>query len=366
MANVTGTSGDDFIHVAGDGRVPPPFTNEIAQATNGDDVIRAGAGRDTIFAGGGADLIVVESLSYIDYLEGYIDGGDGEDAFVVMGVGSVDLSNITFVSIERIIVGAGQSFGDLNVTMTPEQISTLNIQGSEYDSLRMSQSGRVDFTKNYWCGMTFLGSSGADVIDIATETIGFWLDAGDGNDVVRIEQVYAVVGLPPQDNAYMHVSGGAGGDVLTLVGIGGYLSGDDGNDVLSGGSGDDALFGGLGRDRLYGGGGADRLYNDKGRDVFLYRAIEESQGASIDTIAFFKAGKGDLIDLSRIDANTNAKKDQAFVLGGSEFTGLAGELIQHSEGADTRIEADVNGDGVADFSILLTGHVFLTSADFIL
>jgi Ca2+-binding RTX toxin-like protein len=65
MAIVTGTAGVDFIHRAGDGRVPPQGTTEVTGVTTDSDAISALAGNDIIFGDAGDDAI---------------DGGDGSDS----------------------------------------------------------------------------------------------------------------------------------------------------------------------------------------------------------------------------------------------------------------------------------------------
>ena len=124
------------------------------------------------------------------------------------------------------------------------------------------------------------------------------------------------------------------------------LTGNAANNTLVGNAGADTLIGGLGADVLTGGGGADR---------FKYNAVEDSAWAVYDTITDLQAA--DIIDLSAIDANTLVAGDQAFVKV-SAFTGVAGQvrLVYSSSSGDTYVHADVNGDGVGDFRIRLTGN----------
>ena len=58
-------------------------------------------------------------------------------------------------------------------------------------------------------------------------------------------------------------------DVLTAasIGNGGYLSGEDGDDILTGGTLVDGLFGGLGEDTISGEAGDDYIYGGEGNDV---------------------------------------------------------------------------------------------------
>ena len=94
---------------------------------------------------------------------------------------------------------------------------------------------------------------------------------------------------------------------------------------------------------------------------------------SRDIISDF-AHLGDIIDLSTIDANGAAAGDTFSFLAtkGAAFTGAAGQLRWfQSDAAGTAsdvtiIEADINGNRVADFQIQLTGLKTLTAADFIL
>ena len=121
---------------------------------------------------------------------------------------------------------------------------------------------------------------------------------------------------------------------------------------MFGGIGDDFLIGGAGRDLLSGGGDAD---------TFVFLALSDSgrTAKARDVIVDFDKAEGDKIDLSIIDANTHVANDQAFHLtanlGTGGFTHTEGELRLVIGAASTLISGDVNGDGKADFSILLKG-----------
>lgn len=130
------------------------------------------------------------------------------------------------------------------------------------------------------------------------------------------------------------------------------------NNALTGGSGNDTLKGGAGIDTLAGGGGADRF-------VFA-STLDSGIGAARDLIVDFVSGV-DRIDLGAIDANTRSKGNQAFSATlASDFTGLAGQLRVTDTGSDLVVSGDVNGDGIADFEILLRNLAGITQSDFIL
>jgi serralysin len=118
-----------------------------------------------------------------------------------------------------------------------------------------------------------------------------------------------------------------------------YLYGNDVANKLSGNGGNDVLDGAKGNDIYTGGAGADEFriseigYNDK--------------------ITDFTSGV-DKIRLSEIDANTGVAGNQAFTfIGNAAFSGVAGQLHTYTQGGDNYLAGDVNGDGVADFTINL-------------
>ena len=58
MATFDLTSGDDFVHVAGDGRVPPAGVTELAVATDLADLARmVSGGTDYVYLGGANDTL---------------------------------------------------------------------------------------------------------------------------------------------------------------------------------------------------------------------------------------------------------------------------------------------------------------------
>jgi Ca2+-binding RTX toxin-like protein len=128
----------------------------------------------------------------------------------------------------------------------------------------------------------------------------------------------------------------------------------DGADRLSGGKGDDALLGGGGDDVLAGGAGADQLTGGAGADVFFFAKAADSTPAHADLVTDLEAS--DTIKLSSLDADTTQAGNQAFHLV-SALGGHAGELaLSYDAGANvTTLAGDTDGDGTADFQVLITG-----------
>ena len=105
--------------------------------------------------------------------------------------------------------------------------------------------------------------------------------AGDGNDVVTIDEVNGAV---PRAN----LIGGSGNDTLTGGSSNDTLVGQAGNDVLLGKGGADQLFGGAGPDTLTGGTGDDRSFGEAGNDRLIWNPGEGSDvnegGSDVDTV----------------------------------------------------------------------------------
>jgi Ca2+-binding RTX toxin-like protein len=136
------------------------------------------------------------------------------------------------------------------------------------------------------------------------------------------------------------------------------LTGNGEDNTITGSDGDDAITGGMGRDIMFGGAGGD---------TFIFAsAAETGVAAARDIIRDFVSGV-DTIDLSAIDADTGAANDQAFgFIGAGAFSRTAGELQARIVGANTVVSGDTDGNGQADFQILLSGHVTLQETDFLL
>ncbi|MEZ5874931.1 MAG: hypothetical protein R3D30_08930 [Hyphomicrobiales bacterium] len=186
------------------------------------------------------------------------------------------------------------------------------------------------------------------------------LNAVDGKDtIVNNGKINGDVFLGSGDDTF----NGAGG-------TSGKVFGEDGDDTITGGFADDVLDGGAGNDIIAGGLGSDELWGGADRDLFDFNSIKDSvKGAKHDVINDFERGSnvtGDAIDLRDIDAKSGVKGNQAFkFIGKQGFHHVKGELHIKHLGASCLVQGDVNGNGKADFEILVKVGA-LGAGDFLL
>jgi len=157
------------------------------------------------------------------------------------------------------------------------------------------------------------------------------------------------------------------GKTLTGNELANQIFGSTGNDELTGGAGKDRLDGGEGEDVLTGGLGRDQLRGDAGADRFVFGSISEvgRTASTSDRVLDFETGL-DRLDLSGIDAILGGDENAFNFVGSDSFSHTAGELRAEFEGGWTRVSGDVDGDGVADFVVMLKGDIALTNSDFLL
>jgi serralysin len=118
-----------------------------------------------------------------------------------------------------------------------------------------------------------------------------------------------------------------------------------GNDLLVGNDVANRLEAGAGNDTINGGKGNDTLVGGSGLDTFV---IADTGG--LDTILDFTRGS-DKLDFSAFDPSSAPGNQAMTWIAQAAFTGRAGELRSYVEKGVTFVAGDVNGDGIADFTV---------------
>jgi Ca2+-binding RTX toxin-like protein len=124
-------------------------------------------------------------------------------------------------------------------------------------------------------------------------------------------------------------------------------------------------IGGSGSDVLIANQAANHLTGSGSSDIFKWiSASDVGTGALADTITDFVQGN-EKIDLSGIDANSGTSNNDAFqFLGTSAFTNHPGELRYDITGGNAHVFADLDGNGIADFEIIVNNVTTLAVTDF--
>jgi Ca2+-binding RTX toxin-like protein len=304
------------------GRAPDTAVNRTG--TNADQTLAGGAFNDTLDGAGGADRLV---------------GGAGDDIYYVDNAGDAVRENageggdVVWASTSWTL-GAGQAVeviranaGGTGITLTGNELANWLVSGAGEDTLA--------------------GGLGNDSYHV-TDAEDLVLEAASAGTDTVIAYVSYTLGTG-QEIEILRAAPDANGLRLTGNELANRVVGSAGIDILAGGLGQDTLTGGA------------------GEDSFVFASLADSPAsAARDYISDFVSGD-DRINLSAIQAVTGAETDQAFAfIGTSAFTKQAGQLHQIAAGSNTIVEGDVNGDGRADFQILVKGALTFEQSDFVL
>lgn len=362
---LNGELGDDKLYGGDDGDTLLGATG-VDQLYGGEgwDSLDGGDGADRIYGGGGWDVIYGGRDSDLLYGEGDFDtiyGGDGQDA--IYGGDSFD-SLYGGAGHDRITGGNDSDYidgGKDNDTLD----GGLGIDFVYGDDGNDSIFGKDDIDYLY-------GGAGNDVIYGGNDID--YLYGGVGNNTLSggdgIDFLYAEVGNNRMsgDGGSDHFFAGAGNDQIYGGDDVDFIYADDGNDIISGGNGNDYVYGGAGNDTIKGdigddlitgGTGVDLISGGIGADTFIFDDLADSAAQTFDTIRDFVSGT------DHISLQLNLAGAINFI-GTSAFSGTQTELGYSLSRAGAMVELDANGDGVADFALLLSRVVTLSSGDFYL
>jgi serralysin len=303
-----------------------------------------------------------------------LQGGDGHDTLMLHVAATVDLS----ATADQMIGGAVVTgFEDVDASAATGAVS---LTGSTDDN-SLTGGAYADTLSGGDGNDTLRGRSGDDI-----------LDGGNGNDILDggagVDTIHGQAGDDKvvYDAADSVIDGGSGRDTLIVkvgatVDLGSfttnqvvsgsaYVSGFENLDatgasagvVATGSEFANTLVGSAFADKLAGGAASDVLAGGAGADLFVFGAYNLGDA---DRITDFSTSQGDRMDLSAIDAVAGGLDDPFAFIGQEAFHHVAGELRYGAVTGGVVVQADVDGDGHTDFSILLS-VTSLASTDFIL
>lgn len=356
--------------------------NDHLMGGSGNDVLIGGEGRDTLIGGPGEDMAVYTgdfaNFRITDLGGGQLEvddrvGSQSRDTvdveWVVFDDGALRSSDMVLLdrsAVEDVFAGTGVYDPQTEEILlgSPDPIPEEEAPLTEVPESDPAQEepALTDVSIS-----VLHGTDGKDTFTVMEEGItvngyGNWdevkstVDFTMSEDVEKLELIGTgainATGSEADDlmlgNDARNVVKGNGGDDRIWA--------RDGDDMVFGGSGNDDISGGGGDDILHGGGGADILTGDWGADTFRFDKTSESTPVAADKITDFESGT-DIIDLTRIDADSTRDGNQAFTWQGRG----PGALWQDDE----FVLGDTDGDGAADLAIDLAG-AFLAESDFLL
>ena len=317
--------GTDRVYFSVNGALAANFENGdltgvAALTLNGNalsNVLRGNVGNNVITGGGGADQMIGglgDDIYYVDSTSDTVVELTGQGTDLVYTTNNFDAS--------------AQAIENITLTGTLAR----NLTGNALNNILTGNSGNNVLNGGSGGADALIGGMGNDVYHINSTSDVITELAGEGTDTVFTSVTYTLEGKNLENG--------------TLTGTG--------NINLIGSTVANVLIGNSGVNTLVGAGGADTLTGGAGADKFDFNAVGETAWATYDTITDLEST--DVIDLASIDANSTASGNQAFVLVGA-FSGQAGQLrlVYSSGSGDTWVQGDVDGDGVGDFRIRLTG-----------
>lgn len=346
--------------------------NDTLIGGSGADYLDGGTGQDKMIGGAGNDIYIVDRAA--DMVVEQPGGGTDEVRATVSYSLSANVENLTFIG-----TGNFNGFGnDSDNVITGGAGNDWLKGGAGNDKLIGGAGNDTYYVDDPADQVVELANEGRDVV---YASVSFVLPANV--EVLNLTGTAAIDGTGNSlantingNDAANNLYGGGGDDVLIGNGGNDHLDGGAGNDTLSGGAGNDWLVGGDGNDMLNGGDGNDRLVGGPGKDVLWGGAGADlfvfapgdlaSTPTATDSIMDFSHAEGDKIDFSQFEAAIANTTHSFKLIGDAAFSHHAGEIRVAHYGASWDVSADLNGDGQADFHLLVAASAAPTAGDFIL
>jgi Ca2+-binding RTX toxin-like protein len=283
---VNGTSGNDFIHMTGDGAASPGVGyNEITNATSANDTINGLDGNDVIYGDGGDDVL---------------NGGTGDDVLH----GGTGTNTFTGGAGNDTIIGSGGNDTAIFSGNFTDYAISYDAATNTYSILDL-RSGSPDGVDTTTGVANFKFADGTTPASSAV-THGTTVGTNDG-DYIHAPDAGGP-GLPPFSN-YAHdlAIASAGNDVIYGLGGDDWIDSGSGNDTVYGGDGNDIIYTGPGGStpdathsaHVYGGAGNDQITSTNVADVLdggtgtnIFVGVQDADGNSQTTVTYADATSG--------------------------------------------------------------------------
>lgn len=392
----------------GNDSVSSGIGSDLIHTGAGDDFASIGSGTDTLYTGAGNDYI---ESTYGDFTAAdriYAGGGVDEISFYAQDIADADLVQVRSVELiglsangdmeldtEAQRVGIYEMFVDdsdhaITVGAGFTRTLTINMYGN-FQNLVTIDASRSSATLIVNAGYApadlvrdFHGGTGSE--DTLVVSSGFSDLPVYGADLTKITGFEHIVVDGGYDVGGRVTLATQAGDIdaafqtidAHTLSIGSPLTlraGAASAELhVTGSIGDDRLTTGSGDDRIEGGGGADLLAGRGGDDTFVFSAVTDSSGESIDTVKGFRSGH-DVVDVTGL-SDAGLQGHEIAFFGNQEsgrgadraFAGTAGDgVLDAVFRSDTHtLWFDTDDDGQltdTDLHLVLTGATALTGAD---
>ena len=347
----------------------PAGTNIQPKDDDGDGLREVVTSSDGTSVDGNRDGIPDAQQTKVAGLRLINDGAKGSDYGALVVSPGVQLSGVTLTapSTDGSIPVTARGGGTV-VTTTPDGLTNAFAGVVSFDISGVTPGGATQATISFPSGLPS-GSGNAYVrfnystnrfeeyVDTAGNPLYSFVDS-DGDGVFDAVNLTLVDGDPNWDG-----DGQANGTVVDpgflAVGERSFL-GTQRKDTLIGNVLANSINGKKGNDWLQGGLGIDVLIGGRGNDRYEYTSPDESTTTQRDSVKF---GKGDRFVFSSFDGDTITEGQQKLTfIGKQAFSGVAGEL----RATRSVLEADLNGDSMADFAVNLSGSGLISSSNLVL
>ncbi|AUN33076.1 beta strand repeat-containing protein [Niveispirillum cyanobacteriorum] len=394
---ITAGAGSDSVDGgAGDDKFVVAAAADFTGLATGIETVIGGAGNDTLsFTEGGetinsTDLLGISSIEVIEsasstQTSGFtltltdsvytangstslrINANDSGTTGVTTGnvvIAASTLSAANSVTVSRVLDSDSDTSGD-NIALgagndtviydANDLSNTITLSGgSGTDTLELTAGSGGAVTLNS-------GVTGFETIKFTTAGNTYTLTTVDGNiasgATLTVDGSNLTTNLTfnaaDESNGKVVLTGGTGGDTLTGGSGADSLTGGSGADSLTGGSGADTILGGIGDDTIVGGAGVDSLSGGTGSDLFVFTAVANSSGTTLDTVTDFVSGTDKFqfaLDYSssaggvQVNAGVITSGVDGLAAAQSSLSGERGQVIYDT--ANSRLYVNVNNDNL--------------------